>query len=182
MLEALAERPDIHLVIGGGGVLSRQIEQESREHPNIHFLGFVNHKLIPRYTIASDVVYYGFNVDHPNARYSAPNKLFEALAAGLGVISADFGEIGRIVRENDCGILLEDFSKERILKALTLCGDPERLNRWKQNSELIGRTNYNWSHAEASLLDAYRTLLGPAARTLVSVSQVDHIRTSGSAE
>ena len=161
LLAALESRPDIHLVIGGGGNCASQVEEHAKTHRNVHFLGFVQHRRIPRYTIASDVVYYGFEIAHPNARYSAPNKLFEALATGLPVISADFGEIGRIIRENDCGILLDRFSTENILGALDLCGAPQRLRKWKENAATIGRTKYNWSHAEATLLNAYESLLNP---------------------
>jgi glycosyltransferase involved in cell wall biosynthesis len=139
----------------------------------VHFLGFVPPHRIPRYTIASDVVYYGFEIDHPNARYSAPNKLFEALATGLPVISADFGEIGRIIRENDCGILLEKFSEENILRSLDLCGDAQKIHKWKENAATIGRTKYNWSHAEATLLAAYKTLLNPARVSSTKIRQVE---------
>ena len=173
LLSALASRPDIHLVIGGGGNLAAQVSAHAKTHANVHFLGFVPHHRIPRYTIASDVVYYGFEIDHPNARYSAPNKLFEALATGLPVISADFGEIGRIIRENDCGILLEKFSEENILNALDLCRDAQRLHKWKENAATIGRTKYNWSHAEATLLTAYKSLLNPALVTSTKTRQVE---------
>jgi glycosyltransferase involved in cell wall biosynthesis len=173
LLSALARRPNIHVVIGGGGNLAPKVSEHAKTHSNVHFLGFVQHHRIPRYTIASDVVYYGFETDHPNARYSAPNKLFEALATGLPVISGDFGEIGRIIRENDCGILLEKFSEDNILRALDLCGDAERMRKWKENAANIGRTKYNWSHAEATLLTAYQSLLNPVTVSSTRVRQVE---------
>jgi glycosyltransferase involved in cell wall biosynthesis len=172
LLAALNQRPIIHAVIGGGGSVAPQVEEHAKRHPNVHFLGFVQHQRIPRYTIASDVVYYGFEINHPNARYSAPNKLFEALATGLPVISADFGEIGRIVRENDCGILLDNFSEKNILQALDLCGDPQGLEKWKLNAANIGRTQYNWSHAENALLSAYENLLNPASVSATEIGEV----------
>jgi len=51
-------------------------------------------------------VYYGFDPNNPNARFSAPNKLFEALAAGKPLVTGDFGEIGEVVRESECGVIL----------------------------------------------------------------------------
>jgi hypothetical protein len=89
------------------------------------------------------------------------------------VISADFGEIGRIIRENDCGILLETFSEENILRALDLCGDSQRMHKWKENAATIGRTKYNWSHAEATLLTAYKSLISPAPVSATKIRQVE---------
>jgi hypothetical protein len=48
---------------------------------------------IPLYTAMWDVIYYGLDASNPNARYSAPNKLFEALAAGRAVLCNDCGEV-----------------------------------------------------------------------------------------
>ena len=54
----------------------------------------------PHYTCASDVIYCGFDPAMPNFRFAAPNKLFEALAAGKPLITPDIGEIGDLVRGN----------------------------------------------------------------------------------
>ena len=61
-------------------------------------MGFVSGKQIADYTCAADVVYYGFDPENPNARFSAPNKLYEALAAGRPLITGDFGEIADVVQ------------------------------------------------------------------------------------
>jgi glycosyltransferase involved in cell wall biosynthesis len=172
LLAALARRPEIHAVIGGNGSVAPEVREHAKTHPNVHFLGFVQHHRIPRYTIASDVVYYGFEVNHPNARYSAPNKLFEALATGLPVISANFGEIGRIIKENNCGMLLDNFSEQSILRALDTCGDSQRMLEWKSNAATIGRTQYNWAHAEATLLEAYKSILEPDALPATELREV----------
>jgi len=170
LLEVVAERPNIHAVIGGDGQVAEHVREQARLHPNIHFLGFVNHKRIARYTIAADVIYYGFDVKHPNAQFSAPNKLFEALATGRPVISAEFGEIGRIIRENDCGILLKDFTKQNISRALDLCLEPGRLEHWKQRAGEIGETEYNWARAEEYLIKAYEGILQNGASEFSTAS------------
>ena len=61
---------------------------------------------------------------NPNARFSAPNKLYEALAAGRPLITGDFGEIADVVREAECGIVLPVYSAEEIRKALAAMKDP----------------------------------------------------------
>lgn len=159
LLEAATQRPDVHVVIGGAGPSAGKVQQYAAQHKNIHFLGFVRQKEIPRYTAACDVVYYGYDVNSPNAQYSAPNKLFEALAAGRPLLTANFGEIGRIVSESHCGVILPDYSVAEIVRGLDACADPERLKELKAAAAQAGRQEYNWARAQQVLLSAYRQLI-----------------------
>jgi glycosyltransferase involved in cell wall biosynthesis len=159
LLEAVRDRPDVHLVIGGTGFQEQAVRQAAAASRNIHYVGFVKPGDVPAYTVASDVIYYGFDVTNPNARYSAPNKLFEALAAGCCIISGHFGEIQHVVAEYDCGILVDDFTVDQLGRALDACRDPQRLSHWKQNAGRAGREHYSWERAEELLLLAYRNLL-----------------------
>jgi hypothetical protein len=52
-----------------------------------------------------------------------------------------------------------------------MCGDPQVLSKWKENAATIGRTKYNWSHAESTLLTAYKSLLNPAAVSSTKIRQ-----------
>jgi len=159
LLEAVHARPDVHLVVGGTGFQEPAVKKAAAANKNIHYLGFVKPSDVPSFTIASDAIYYGFDVTNPNARYSAPNKLFEALAAGCCIISGHFGEIQHIVAEHDCGILVDDFSVDHLTRALDACLDPQRLMHWKQNAARAGRENYNWERAEQLLIGAYAEML-----------------------
>ncbi len=156
LLEAVSRRPEVHLVVGGIGPQEDLVREYAARYTNIHYLGYVDPKDVPRHTWAADLLYYGFNVQSPNARYSAPNKLFEALAAGRPLLSGRFGEIERIVSEHDCGILVKEFSTPELLRALDRCADRKQLERWKQHAAQLGEHVYNWARAEQCLLDAYR--------------------------
>jgi glycosyltransferase involved in cell wall biosynthesis len=160
LLEAVRDRRDVHLVIGGTGFQEQAVRQAAAASRNIHYVGFVKPGDVPGYTVASDVIYYGFDVTNPTARDSAPNKLFEALAAGCCIISGHFGEIQHVVAEYDCGILVEDFTVDQLARALDACSDPQRLSRWKQNAARAGAERYSWERAEQLLLHAYKDLLG----------------------
>ncbi|MEA1970367.1 MAG: glycosyltransferase family 4 protein, partial [Thermodesulfobacteriota bacterium] len=82
LIEAVKNMPETFLIVGGNGPCKGLVEDAARMYPNIHYLGYVNPDKIPFYTAMSDVIFYGFDPSNPNAKYSAPNKLFEALAAG----------------------------------------------------------------------------------------------------
>jgi glycosyltransferase involved in cell wall biosynthesis len=159
LLAAVATRPAVHLVIGGRGPQSALVQDYAARYPNIHYLGFVDPSEVPIYTWASDALYYALDKDFPNSHYSAPNKLFEALAAGKCIIASSVGEIEAIVRETDCGVLVENISEQEIARALDLCSDPARLEHWKSRASHAGEAKYNWARAEQELLRAYEQVL-----------------------
>ena len=159
LLEAVCDRPDVHLVVGGTGFQQQAVREAAAASRNIHYLGFVRPDDVPAYTVASDVVYYGFDVTNPNARYSAPNKLFEALAAGCCVVSGHFGEIQHVVAEYDCGILVDEFTVGQLMQAIDACRDPQQLSRWKCNAARAASERYSWERAEQLLLGAYARLV-----------------------
>jgi glycosyltransferase involved in cell wall biosynthesis len=159
LLDAVDSCSSVYLIIGGKGVLERQVVERAARNARIRYVGFVRGHEIPAYTCAADAVYYGFDNENPNARFSAPNKLFEALAAGRPLITGNFGEIGRVVREASCGIVLDRYSEAGVRRALESLCDPEVRNQYAGNAYRMGRTAMNWAKAEETLYEEYARLL-----------------------
>jgi glycosyltransferase involved in cell wall biosynthesis len=159
LLAAAAECPDVYVILGGKGILEGQIVRAAAANPRIRFMGFVSGKQIADYTCAADVVYYGFDPANPNARFSAPNKLYEALAAGRPLITGDFGEIADVVREAECGIVLPAYSAAEVHKALVTMKNPKVRDAMAQNAGRCGRTTMNWDKGEEVLYREYSELL-----------------------
>jgi glycosyltransferase involved in cell wall biosynthesis len=159
LLRAADESPDVYVILAGSGVMEERIARAAVTNPRIIFAGFVSGGLIGDYTCAADVIYYGFDPDNPNSRFSAPNKLFEALAAGRPLITGDFGEIAEVVRKAHCGIVLPEYSVAEIKKAFRTLADPERRSRMARNAAETGRTSLNWDKAEEVLYQEYSVLL-----------------------
>ena len=159
LIEAVARTPAVECIVGGDGPARPLVEQAARQNPRLKYLGFVPPAQVALYTCASDVITYFFDDANPNSRYSAPNKLFEALAAGKAVIAGNFGEIARIVGERECGIVLDDMSAASIASALSrLASDRALLAGFQANALEAGRNAYNWARAEETLLAEYRRL------------------------
>lgn len=159
LLQALDESRDIYLIIGGKGVLEELLTIWTARNPRIRYVGFVRGKDIAAYTCASDIVYYGFDPQNPNAQFSAPNKLFEALAAGRPLITGDFGEIADVVRQTFCGIVLPEYSVEAIRTALITLRDSHVRNAMAQNAKRFGEAAMNWRNGEKILHREYSYLL-----------------------
>lgn len=159
LLEAAADCPNVYVLVGGKGVLHDMVEQFAKANPRILFVGFVSGKQIADYTCASDVVYYGFDPKNPNARFSAPNKLYEALAAGRPLITGDFGEIADVVRASGCGIVLERYGAAEIGAALRAMQQPQVRRQFAENAKQFGASSMNWTKGEETLFREYSTLL-----------------------
>jgi glycosyltransferase involved in cell wall biosynthesis len=164
LLQAIDACPDVWLILAGKGALEAMVRERAARNPRILYTGFASVDDIPAYTCAADIVYYGFDPENPNARFSAPNKLFEALAAGRPLITGDFGEIAEVVREASCGIVLPVYSGEEIQKALALLQDPNRRRSMADYARRFGSAHMNWEKGEEVLYREYSALL-PGALT-----------------
>jgi glycosyltransferase involved in cell wall biosynthesis len=100
----------------------------------------------------------------PNFRFAAPNKLFEALAAGKPLITPDIGEIGDLVRSADCGVVMADCSASSVHQAIGAMRDPALRARWTRNAEVLGRTEMNWSKGQEVLDQEYSRLIPQLGR------------------
>jgi glycosyltransferase involved in cell wall biosynthesis len=157
LIDAVKDTPEMFLIIGGDGPCREIVQNSAHKYQNIIYLGYVHPSKVPLYTAMSDIIFYGFDPMNPNSKFSAPNKLFEALAAGKAVLTGDFGEIGRIVKETECGLIIKKFTKEEIKKNLSNLS-PEILHRLKVNSKKNALEKYNWQNARITLLHQYSHL------------------------
>ena len=155
LLAAIEACPEIYLILGGKGVLEERIVAAAASNPRIRFTGFVSGRQIADYTCAADVVYYGFDPQNPNARFSAPNKLYEALAAGRPLITGDFGEIAEVVQAADCGIVLSEYNPREIVLALKTLAVRGTRDFMGSNAARFGRTSLNWERGEEILHREY---------------------------
>jgi len=157
LIEAVKETPAVTLVVGGDGPCRGVVQEAARKYSNIIYLGYVHPSKVPLYTAISDIIFYGFDPSSPNSKFSAPNKLFEALAAGKAVLTGDFGEIGRIVKETKCGIFVSNYSIAEIKETLTSL-KAETLSQLKENAYRHAISKYNWENASLILLSQYHSL------------------------
>jgi glycosyltransferase involved in cell wall biosynthesis len=166
LLDALDGCNDVYAIIGGKGVLEPVIVERAARNPRITYTGFVRGAEIPALTCAADVVYYGFDPDNPNARFSAPNKLFEALAAGRPLIAGNFGEIAEVIGQTCCGIVLPEYTADAITEAFGVLRWAPIRSAMARNAGEAGRRAFNWEQAEATLYREYAALLPSSAGAL----------------
>jgi len=168
LLAAIAGDRRFACVVAGDGKQADLVRRYAAEHENIRYLGRVPPVRVPLLTCVSDVIYSAYDVACPNSRWGAPNKLFEAIAAGKPLLTNDFGEIGEIIRTTGCGVLTDVFAAAPIRAALEqmLSGDARRA-MGERARELSVR--FNRAEAIRCLTSAY-TRLGSPTRGLPALS------------
>ena len=95
-----------------------------------------------------------------NHVYAMPHKMFDYMRERLPVILPEFAvEVAPIVREEECGILLDPSKPQAIADALDrLAGDPELRRRLGENGRRAVFRRYNWEREFEKLLEVYRRL------------------------
>lgn len=158
LLHAVAGDARFACVIGGKGCLAPLAEDFAERHANVHYLGAVPPHRVGLLTAACDAIYYGFDTGNPNSKWSAPNKLYEAIAAAKPIIAGDFGEVGPTVRQGGCGILADTSTPAGMREALEQLAAPHAAERLSRCARLL-QERYSARAAREALLNAYHRLL-----------------------
>ncbi len=89
-----------------------------------------------------------------------PIKLFEYMAFGLPVIFSNFGPAAKIIKEANCGLLLNSLDTDDIYKAMTtLISDDQLYKKYSDNGKMAVVNSYNWLREKEKLLHIYQNIL-----------------------
>jgi len=163
-VEAMKEVNEaILLLIGGGDVFPVLQEMLAKDHElsqKVILRGRVPREELFSYTSQADI---GLTLDKStniNYLYSLPNKVFDYLQAGTAVLCSDLPEVGKIVKENNCGRVLSNHSPKNIANELNaMLSDKKDLEHWKKNAKLASQ-NLCWEVESKRIEDELRRFLG----------------------
>ena len=122
-----------------------------------HFLftGFVSYTEMMRMLKYSDIGLILFQPT-PNNRGGLPNKLFENLAASIPTIASNFPEMARIIREENCGLLVDPTKPEEIADAIEYLYRHEDIKlEMGRNARRAAQEKYNFASQAEKLLKLY---------------------------
>jgi len=124
----------------------------------VEFSGYVPHEDVVEYMNMAKV---GTLFLQPIPRYinAVSIKLFEYMACGLPVVASNFPAISRVVKEADCGILVDPTDVDEIADAMVYMLEyPEEAKRMGENGRRAVEEKYNWERMEERLLELYEGL------------------------
>ena len=155
-------RGGIHLVFLGEGPMEKVLKDLVRGQGLegvVHFLRPVApHHLIATMREADLAAIMMKAEGSLNNLYSLPNKLFEAIAAGLPVIASDLPEISQIVRTYEIGVLCQAEDPQDIARAIEEALAPDRYATFKANLKRA-QEELNWEKESQKLKDLYLGLM-----------------------
>jgi len=161
MLEILNRHPEWSLDLAGFGGDSEEIHDIARQMPNVRWHGRIPYDQALRLSQAADVLFATYDPAIPNHRYSSPNKVFEAMMLGKPVIVARNTNMDHIIRQENCGIIIEYGNLNELETAITLFeNDPGLRLRLGENGRRAYQTTYSWINMQSRLITLYNEVWG----------------------
>ena len=165
LIESLPAIPTAILVLLGYGALQAELAARAADpalDSRLAVLPAVPPTELLDWVGSADVVAMPIQPTTLNHRLTTPNKLFEAMAAGVPVMASDLPGMAGIVRETGCGVLVDPTDPGAIAAVIGGLLALPNADRWA-----IGRrgleahlARYNWEAQVGSLLDEYGRLTG----------------------
>jgi glycosyltransferase involved in cell wall biosynthesis len=164
LLAAIADVSNATLVLMGYGDLQASLEAAAAEPAadgRIAVLPAVPPAELIDWVASADVVAMPIQPTTLNHRLTTPNKLFEAIAAGVPVVASDLPGMAPIVTATGCGVVVDPTSSAAVAAGLRAILDaaPDAAAAFRDGLARA-RRDYSWDRQMERLLAEYSRLTG----------------------
>lgn len=149
--------PEFKLELAGMGKLSDYADKASEKYDNIIYHGMVNYSDALVIYSRCDIMFAIYNPKVPNYRYSAPNKVYEAMTYGKPIIVAKGTSVDKLVENEKMGFSI-DYTKqdfERVLSEIST--DPSILVGMGINAK-NAYPKYSWEEMKKRIISIYEEI------------------------
>ncbi|WP_417454743.1 glycosyltransferase family 4 protein [Kiloniella sp.] len=138
--------PDLELRLAGDGVMRPLVEEAAEKNKHIGYLGRINYQDMPYFVSESKLSFVLTQDTDGRGQFGLyPLKLFEAMAAGVPVITTRLPGQKDIVINNDCGIVIPNSSPETLCEAVTsIHKNQSRAKKYGWNGRQAAEELYSW--------------------------------------
>ena len=165
LIEAVPTVPGAVLVLMGYGSLEELLRaEEARSGGRVRVLPAVVPTELLSWVASADVVAMPIQPTTLNHRLTTPNKLFEAMAAGVPIVASDLPGMAPYVREANCGSLCHAEEPASIAAAIRTILEAPADERAAFGARALAAAHdrYNWETQVARLFAEYGRLTGSA--------------------
>ena len=153
--EEIKKYPDFELHIGGFGQLQEYFSELSEKYGNIFYYGQMKYEDVLNLEEDANVLFATYNPEISNHKYSAPNKLYEAMALGKPIIVCKNTGIDELVKNENIGISISYDAKKFIEVIENLAENKELQKQWSDNAKKLYNEKYSWKQMEKKLIEEY---------------------------
>lgn len=154
----VAARPNVHLLLVGGGPMETALKAQAAGSDRIHFIGRVPHEQVERYYSLIDILAY----PRKKMRLTdlvTPLKPLEAMAQGKLVAASDVGGHRELIEDGATGTLFAPGDPAAIAAALaSLLGDRSGRDERRATARAFVERDRNWSSNISRYEPVYRKL------------------------
>jgi glycosyltransferase involved in cell wall biosynthesis len=163
-MDAILTVPDTVLVLMGFGNLEahyRELASSPRYTGHVHVIDAVPPQELLLWSASSDAMVMLYQPSTENHEYVTPQKLWEAMSAGVPVVASDLPGFRSIVPVVDCGVLVDPTDPAAVSRGIRslLDLDPDDLRRVGERGLAAAHSTYNWEAQFGVLEGVYSRLL-----------------------
>jgi glycosyltransferase involved in cell wall biosynthesis len=157
IVEALAQLPELDLVIVGEGPERSRIETLAKKlevGERVRLLGRRPQESLPALYSAADLLI------HPSSREGWPNVLLESIACGTPVVATDFGSVADIIRAPEAGRIVKEATPSCLAEAIRDClaAPPKRADTRRYAQD------FGWESTTTGQIELFESICKPKAR------------------
>ena len=157
IINAIKDFNDVKLIIAGFGKDEEKLQKLFQKAENVRFIGKIPYKDVIKYTKKADLLFALYDPSIPNNKFASPNKIFEAMMCKKPIIVSDCSTMSRIIKEENCGIVVSYNDIESIRNAiLKLKNDLQLCKLLGNNGRKAYENKYNWDVMQKRLLQIYK--------------------------
>ncbi len=126
----------------------------------VYLLPAVTPSELLAWTASADVMVMPIQPTSKNHEFTTPQKLWEAIAAGVPVVASDMPGMARVVRESEVGVVCDPTSPTSIAAAIQSVLGRSASERASGRAHVLGvaHERYNWEGQLATLFGVYEDL------------------------
>lgn len=154
VLSVINNMDNVCLDIAGVGPIEGKVADIAKNSSNIEYYGKLKYEDALKLYSKCDLMFSVYDPNVPNHKYSAPNKIYEAMILKKPIIVAEKTGVDKIVTKNNMGIVIK-YSREEFEKELKrLVNDRNSLKKMRENAS-IAYNSYCWEKMKKKLIEIY---------------------------
>lgn len=145
------------LKIAGFGPLEQLVKETAESCENVRYFGKINYEDALNLYAQCDVMFAMYDPNLPNHRYSAPNKVYEAMMLGKPIIVAKGTGIDKLVENERIGFSINYNEKDFQDILEYILENKQVLSEIMERSEKVFE-KYSWPNMKRRIHDIYHNL------------------------